>query len=226
MADSGSPFSRRAQPAGDGLTPVLRGGTSNDQLRRYNLSAVMTLVHRLGGLSRAELTRLTGLTRSAIGGLVAELTELGLVVEMAPADETGRVGRPSLQVMPDERLVAIAVAPDSDAITVGLVGLGGEVIRRVRYDTMRVPSVADTVKITQSVIAGMQHEISGRYRVVGVGIAVPGLVASASGRVLLAPQLNWHDQNLTEPLQRALGYPVYAGNDASLGALADRKSVV
>ena len=41
-----------------------RIGTSTDDVRRRNLSGVLTLVHRHRCMSRAELTRRTGLSRS------------------------------------------------------------------------------------------------------------------------------------------------------------------
>jgi hypothetical protein len=44
-------------------------GNNNDHVRRHNLSAVLGLAHRTGGLSRAQLTRATGLNRSTIADL-------------------------------------------------------------------------------------------------------------------------------------------------------------
>ena len=49
----------------------------NDGVRQRNLSTVLELVHRQGAPSRAELTASTGLNRSTIGALVAELASLG-----------------------------------------------------------------------------------------------------------------------------------------------------
>ena len=91
--------------------------------RRHNLSRLLTLVHREGAQSRAALTRRTGLNRSTIAGLVAELVELGLVAETEPTAPSG-VGRPSPLVTADPSVVALTVNPDIDAVTVGLVGLG------------------------------------------------------------------------------------------------------
>jgi predicted NBD/HSP70 family sugar kinase len=203
------------------LTLGSRGGSSNDQLRRYNLSMVMTLIHHSGGCSRAEITRRMGLNRSTVGALVAELVELGLAFEGEPESVVGRVGRPSVQVFPNPDIVALAVYPDVDAITVCIVGLGGEVIRRIRYDTVRVPTVHETVNVVKAVVDGMRGEIASSFRVAGVGVAVPGLVNSKDGRVLIAPHLGWRDASLAAALSKALEYPVFAGNDASLGAIAE-----
>ncbi|TFC58366.1 ROK family transcriptional regulator [Cryobacterium sp. TMT2-15-1] len=182
---------------------------------------ILTMIHHSSGCSRAELTRRTGLNRSTISALVAELVELGMAFEGEPEDVPGRVGRPSLQVFPSPKIAAIAVSPDVDAITVGLVGLGGEVIRRIRFDTARIPTVSETVNAVKAIVDGMRGEIEQNYRIAGVGVAVPGLVDTVDGRVLIAPHLGWRDCALTSTLARVLRFPVYAGNDASLAAIAE-----
>src|SRR5680860_1470103 len=101
-------------------------GSSHDDVRRRNLSVILRLVHRDGPASRSQLTRLTGLNRSTIAALVAELADLGLVEEREP-DATNQVGRPSPIVAVSDSFVAIAVNPEIDAVTVGIVGLDGTV---------------------------------------------------------------------------------------------------
>ena len=51
--------------------PLFAASTSpSDTTRRANLSLVLSLVHHRGALSRADLTRATGLNRSTIATLV------------------------------------------------------------------------------------------------------------------------------------------------------------
>jgi DNA-binding IclR family transcriptional regulator len=79
--------------------PVTGLGRNLDGVRRGNLSAVLGLVHRAGAASRSAITQLTGLNRSTVAALVAELVALELVVENSP-ESTNRVGRPSPVVTP------------------------------------------------------------------------------------------------------------------------------
>ncbi|MDM7990664.1 ROK family transcriptional regulator [Arthrobacter sp. zg-Y877] len=187
--------------------------------RSTSLSRILTLLHRSGPLSRADLTRLTGYNRSTVGTLTADLASLGLAYETDPP--AGRVGRPSPLVHPNERVAAVVVHPDVDAVTVGLVGLGGRVHRRVRHDTVTPPSVEETVSITRAVLAGMAPDLAAMDRIAGVGVAVPGLTRTSDGHVLLAPHLGWRNEPLAAPLSQALGLPVFAGNDATLGSVAE-----
>jgi predicted NBD/HSP70 family sugar kinase len=196
-------------------------GSSHDDVRRHNLSVVLRLVHRSGAASRSQLTRVTGLNRSTIAALVAELVERGLVVEREPSS-TNQVGRPSPIVSVSEQVVALAVNPEIDAVTIGIVGLDGQVHRRVRYPTDQSPTVHEAVNIAAAVIDGMRGELDSTFKVVGIGVAVPGLVRAHDGLVRHAPHLGWIDEPLAEMLEAATGYPVLAANDASLGAMAER----
>ncbi|WP_342022521.1 ROK family transcriptional regulator [Arthrobacter citreus] len=199
----------------------MSAGTSpGTDIRGQNLSRVLTLLHRRGPLSRADLTRICGYNRSTVSALVAELAELGLAYETDPP-ALKRVGRPSPLVHANEKVAAIAINPDVDAVTVGLVGLGGKVHRRVRYDAGSPPTVVDTVNISRAVVDGMQSELAGMTRIAGVGAAVPGLVNSHDGSVLLAPHLLWSGEPLADALSAGLGLPARAANDANLGSLAE-----
>ncbi|WP_431220278.1 ROK family transcriptional regulator [Leifsonia xyli] len=196
-------------------------GTNLDTVRRHNLATVLGMVHREGALARSALTQATGLNRSTVGALVGELVELGLVEERQP-EQSNRVGRPSPLVAPDGRVVAIAVNPEIDAVTVGIVGLDGHVHRRVRYPTRHIPSAAEAVAIVSAVIDGLRPQLAAASRTVGIGVAVPGLVREEDGVVRLAPHLEWAEEPFAAQLAAATGFPVLAANDASLGANAER----
>ncbi|WP_309068214.1 ROK family protein, partial [Microbacterium sp.] len=59
-------------------------------------------------------------------------------------------------------------------------------------------------------------------RLVGGGAAVPGLVRASDGLVRLAPHLRWRDEDIAGRLADATGLDFVIGNDASLGARAER----
>ena len=195
-------------------------GNNLDTVRRHNLATVLGLVHRGGPAARSQLTQSTGLNRSTVGALVGELVDLGLVQESEPS-ASNRVGRPSPMVAADSRVVAIAVNPEVDAITVGVVGLDGTLHRRVRYPTGHVPTAAEAATIVGAVVDGLRPDLATFTRVVGIGVAVPGLVREADGVVRLAPNLEWVDEPFTRMLEDATGFSARAANDASLGATAE-----
>jgi len=196
-------------------------GNNHDDVRRHNLSTLLRLVHRGGQVSRSQLTRLTGLNRSTIGALVAELVERNLVVEGQP-QPTNQVGRPSPVVAANSRVLAFAVNPEIDAVTVGLVGLGGVVHRRIRHELERSPSPSEAVRVASNAIASLSAGLAPTDRMAGIGVAVPGLVRATDGLVRHAPHLGWRDAPFSDLLGAATGLRVAADNDANLGVSAER----
>ena len=195
-------------------------GMSVEGVRRRNLGEVLRLVHREGSQSRARITASTGLNRSTVADLVGSLVEAGLVEEREP-DQTRRVGRPSPIVAPSRDVVTIAVNPEVDAIEVGAVALGGVVRARVREEVDHLLAPEETAGTVARILDGWREGELAGARVVGVGVAVPGLVRRDDGIVRLAPHLGWRDAAVGEPLRDVTGLPVVVGNDASLGARAE-----
>ncbi|TPW78284.1 ROK family protein [Schumannella sp. 10F1B-5-1] len=190
-----------------------------DSVRRRNLSRVLALVHEGRGVARSGLTAQTGLNRSTVAALVAELIDLGLLRETDPVP-VGRVGRPSPAVQPHPDVVALAINPELDAVTVGVVGLGARVDARVRHAVGHPVTADETVSIVRDVVARLRRGALRGRRLIGAGIAVPGLVRD-DGLVRWAPHLDWTDEPLSDAIAAALGVPAFAANDATLGARAE-----
>ncbi|MEL0236859.1 MAG: helix-turn-helix domain-containing protein, partial [Aquiluna sp.] len=107
------------------------GVHSNTGVRKSNLSQVLTLVHTFGRLTRSDIGLKTGLNRSTVLDLVAELQDLGLVRQEVPSG-AGEVGRPSVEVIASDSVVSFVVIPRLGELTVGTVGLGGRIFAQKR----------------------------------------------------------------------------------------------
>jgi predicted NBD/HSP70 family sugar kinase len=199
-------------------------GQRSETVRRANLSTILRDVHERGAMSRSALVARTGLTRSAIRGLIGELVAADLVTEER-AERLGSPGRPSPLVHPNPdgaAVLALEIAVDS--LAVAIVGLGGSVLRQVRVDRPRGHLSADAIVADLVDLATQARRKSGGGAVlVGTGVAVVGTVRRADGFVSLAPNLGWRDEPLGERLGRTLGFPgpIQVGNEADLGALGE-----
>ncbi len=199
-------------------------GQRSETVRRANLSAILRELHARGPLSRSELVARTGLTRSAIRGLIGELVAADLVSEERAAP-LGTPGRPSPVVRPnpeDAAVLALEIAVDS--LAVGLVGLGGEILERVRVDRPKEHiSVEDVVADLVELVTLVRARRPNVDPLVGIGVAIVGVVRRTDGLVSMAPNLGWRDVPLGERLGLALGdsVPIAVANDADLGALAE-----
>lgn len=201
-------------------------GQRSETVRRANLSAIVRELHLGGPLSRSELVALTGLTRSAIRGLIGELVMGGLVREerSAPA---GTPGRPSPLVRPDaDGTLVLAVEVNVDSLAAAVVGFGGRVHDIARVDRPRAhlsldEIVADVVELVEP----MRSRLAPDEALVGIGVAVAGIVRRTDGLVRLAPNLGWQDAPLGSRLAAALRLPapMHVANEADLGGLAEHR---
>jgi predicted NBD/HSP70 family sugar kinase len=209
---------------GPGARQHPRIGRGQDEVRRHNLSVLLRAVHVQGPTSRARLTASTGLNRSTIGTLAAELAEAGLIREETVVERRG-AGRPSLVVTPErERVYVLALNIGVDRLVAARVGLGGMVLDRrqivLSHGDYDVPKMLRRVA---SLSRSLLDNAPKRSVLVGIGVAVPGIVRREDGFVRLAPNLAWVDVPLGDLIGQPLspGLPVTVGNDADLGALAE-----
>jgi predicted NBD/HSP70 family sugar kinase len=201
-------------------------GQRSETVRRANLSAIIRELHAGGPLSRSDLVARTGLTRSAIRGLVGELAAAGLVSEERAASQ-GTPGRPSPLVSADPRsAVVLAMEIAVDSMAVAVVGLGGTVFELERMDrpsghASGAAVAADLADLATAVLARQQP----RDPVVGVGVSVVGVVRRSDGFVSTAPNLGWRNVPLGTELMAALSFsaPISIANDADLGALVEHR---
>lgn len=196
-------------------------GRNREDLREHNLSTIVSLLHRFGTLSRAQLTSSTGLNRTTISNLVSELKDLGLVYESQSAGPTG-VGRPSVMVSLSADVVAFAVNTALDATTVGVVNLLGQVIMKARRPNPANLTPTMAVQIANDLIIHMRAKLAPGTRIIGVGVAIPGQVRVAEGLVRFAPAFKWINAPFGPMLNKLSNLPVFIDNDASLGCLAER----
>ena len=201
-------------------------GQRSETVRRANLSAIVREIHTNGPLSRSGLVSRTGLTRSAIRSLIGELVDTGLVSERRSAS-LGTPGRPSplVRLTPDSAVVlAMEIAVDS--LAVAIVGLGGTVLELIRVDRPRGHSSVDEVVddlVELASVARARQQVD--EALVGIGVAVVGVVRRTDGLIAMAPNLGWHDVPLGDRLARALAVsvPISIANEADLGALAEHR---
>lgn len=201
-------------------------GHRSETVRRANLSAIVQALHLRGPMSRSELGVATGLTRSTIRGLVGELAGADLVEE-APGAPAGTPGRPSPTVRPDpDAATALALEINVDSLAVAVVGFGGTVRELRRVDRPRghlseAELVADLLDLAEPHIEALRGDPS----LVGVGVAVAGVVRRSDGMVRHSPNLGWREVPLGARLAEALGLEasVRVANEADLGALAEHR---
>lgn len=201
-------------------------GTNQEAVRRHNLGTLLRHVHDSGEVSRAELTGQMGLNRSTIAGLVTELETLSLIEHTSPATGPRGAGRPSAGVrIRDDGPYVVAVDLGVDRAEVARVGLGGRIWVRASAPIPPEPEAWQVGATVAGLIRQVVAPSSANAPLLGIGVAVPGLVRRSDGLIRHAPNLNWHDVSFGSIVLAALSLdvPIALGNDADLGALAEHR---
>jgi len=211
-----------ARPVPIDQTPIAHGalGTRSENVRRSNLETILRRLHLGGPATRSDLVAATGLTRSAVGTLVGELTEMAYVYE-EQSTSGGSRGRPSPLVLPSPVNVVIAIEILVDEVAVAAFELGGELVELVRLDRAG-RSLDRTVADLATTVAEIVDPLPDDTAVHGIGVAVAGVVRPTDNTVLVAPNLGWRDVPLADLIRRHLAFdlPVVVANEGDLGAIA------
>src|SRR5690606_38614570 len=147
------------------------------------------------------------------------------LVEESPGVATAGPGRPSPVVSPrPEGATVLALEISVDSVAAATVGIGGHVygkVRRARPRDSRSPeaTVDDVVNVARPLLDALTRG----QALVGVGVAIAGVVRREDGFVHLAPNLGWRNIPLGTilPARLGLGDSVLMANEADLGALAE-----
>jgi predicted NBD/HSP70 family sugar kinase len=185
--------------------------------RRSNERLVLRTIYDQGPVSRAEIARITGLTRTTVSDVVEGLIGEGLVLETGTGRSTGGKAPILLEVPADARHV-VGVDVDRDRLSGAVVNLRGEVRARVSRDLAGHDGEAalqDLESLVSDLVAGASRPL------VGIGIGTPGLVDAARGTVLWAVGLDWRDAPVGPRLVARTSLPVVVINDSQAAAMAE-----
>lgn len=194
-------------------------------LRDRNRSRVIAVLKEQGRASQAEIARATGLSRTTVSTLIAEMKDAGLVSDAGAQLDASRAGRPGVQlVLQDPAQAVVGIDFGHSHVQVAIADLAHNVLGERRCDldvNRRALEALDTsARMFDELLAetGVAHE-----NVVGAGIGIPGPVDREHGTVGSASILpGWVGLRIASEMQARLGLAVEIENDANLGALAEQ----
>ncbi len=192
-------------------------------LKNSNRALILECV-RCRPLSRADIGRKTGLSKSAVSMLTAEMILEGLLKEAGLSDKAGTIGRTSILVdLVGSYGYAIGVALHRRRIGVCAVNVKTDRLFSRWMDTASF----DTADAALDRIAATVREELDRLglpweKCLGIGVSSPGPLDRSSGVILNPPELPlFCGCPITEKLRERFGCRVYIENNAVALALLD-----
>jgi predicted NBD/HSP70 family sugar kinase len=199
---------------------------SLESLRRLNRLRVIRALRDEGQISRAEIARRTGLSRSTVSSLVADLQADGLVVERPePGLAFGaQGGRPPILLSFDASAgAAVGIDFGHSHLRVAVSDLASTILaersRPLDTDHDALQGLDAAAELVAETLADAGVE---RTTVIGAGMGLPGPIESGEGVVGTSAILpGWIGMTAEAEMRRRLEIPVMVDNDANLGALAE-----
>ena len=189
---------------------------SSETARRINRDIVLELIRANQPLSRADLSRRSGLQRSTVSLIVEQLIEENWVCEGAMA--AAPRGRPSTLLELNVDLVVIAVDIHPKQATVATVDLNGRLLSRSVVTVTSDP--ASSMRLITECMLRMQRALPGKT-IEGIGVALPGRIDPGTHLLVFAPNLQWPDFDLKGAIEKKMHLPVTMENAATACLIAE-----
>jgi predicted NBD/HSP70 family sugar kinase len=197
-------------------TKTLPGKATHQQTRAYNAALVLRALYDHGPISRADVARMTSLTRTTVGEITAELIGDGLAQEIGRGPSTGGKAPILLELVDDSRHV-IGLDLGEVRFRGALVDLRGNVERTAEREL----GAADGDEAVQQVHELIEELGSGRRAaLLGIGVGTPGIVDADTGTIRRAFNLAWQELPVGASLRDRYVVAVEVANDSRAAALA------
>ncbi|MFD1172314.1 ROK family transcriptional regulator [Oceanobacillus picturae] len=190
-------------------------------MKSVNKSIILNKVRTAEPISRAQIAKETKLTPPTVSSIVKELLEEGIIRESSLGESQG--GRkPTMLHINLDAFYVIGVDAGPQRVTSILTDLAGNIIHRADKQLFTPITNEQFMKILKNAIS---ETIGGANRekreMVGIGVAMHGVVNVETGTSLIAPNLNLKNIPIKEELEKEFKLDVKVENDARAMALGE-----
>ncbi|MDY5129584.1 ROK family transcriptional regulator [Actinotignum urinale] len=170
----------------------MKARKDSTSIRQENIGLVLgAILQEHEGISRADISKTTGLTRATVSRLVEELLDAQILEELAPVYPP--TGRPALPlVVKKGKQCAIGVEINLEYVAVQIIDIAGNTLFEDKKTVDLRNSEPETVlrKLSATIESYLTNT---DLDILSVVLCIPGLVAEDAQTILTAPNLGWHN---------------------------------
>jgi len=191
----------------------------NKTLNKLN---VLEIIKSIPEVSRAEISRRTGLTKPTVSLIVDELINDRLVYETGVGESSS--GRKPTMLNFNSKaysVIGINFSPGT-SLDIAEVDLGGNLLNVISIEQNLFLDPDSVLKIIKDSLKDFfMKEVSNPSNVLGIGVGLPGYIDRSNGLVKVMYNFGWKEVNFSEQLQKTFQLPVFIDNEANALALAE-----
>jgi predicted NBD/HSP70 family sugar kinase len=183
---------------------------SNDVGRTINRDILLQLIRTIQPVSRADLSRRSGLQPSTVSQIVDQLLGEGWIAEGANR-QTARGRHPRILTLNDA-LAILAVDIHPEQAVVAMVDLNGRII-----SSSTIMAGKDPARAVKSIVSCLKRlrDSYPNKSLEGIGVSMPGRVSAETQRLVFAPNLGWGAFDLKRGIEEEMGLTVEIENAAN-----------
>lgn len=190
---------------------------TRQQTKYHNRDLVLKIIFEHESISRAEIARITSLTRTTVSDIVADLLQEGLISEVGVGPSQGGKSPILLSLVEDSRyLIGLDLAQNQ--FCGAIISLRGKI-----HKTITAPVGNYSGAKSLDLLFNILDQLLGApyHPMVGIGVGTPGLVKAREGVVVNAVNLDWKDLPLGQLLRDRYHLPVSVLNDSQAAAMGE-----
>ncbi|WNS79123.1 ROK family protein [Domibacillus sp. DTU_2020_1001157_1_SI_ALB_TIR_016] len=188
-------------------------------VKKMNKRRLLQEVIHHSPISRANLSKTTGLNKSTVSAQIQELVDEKFIFEIGQGQSSGG-RRPVMLMFNKQAGYAIGVDIGVGDMIVLLTDLDGSIVSEHYFD-LNQSSPDETIELLLKTIQQVIDKMPGSpYGLIGIGICVPGLV-NRSEQIVLTPNSHWDNIELKKIVEDAFQVPVTIENEANAGAYGE-----
>ena len=194
---------------------------SFDLMKKLNVSLILQTIREDGPISRAQIAEDTDLTAATISKITRELIEVDLIKEGTIGKSSG--GRPPIMLELNAKagyLIGINLGPG--LLEVILTNLDGEIINKQSKEIEIIEQEIVLNKVKKMIRDVIKASKIDNDKLMGIGIALHGMVDSDKGESIFAPFYGWHYVQIREFFAKEFSVPVFIENDVRAMALGEK----
>ncbi|KAA6472935.1 ROK family transcriptional regulator [Bacillus swezeyi] len=190
-------------------------------MKSVNKSIILNKIRTAEPISRAQIAKETRITPPTVSSIVKELIDQGLVKESTLGNSSG--GRkPTMLHINTGAFYVIGVDAGPETVECILTDLAGGIFQRTS-SLLEKPLTNDKFMavLKENIDTILSHSSVDQEKIIGIGIAMHGVVDAETGTSLIAPILNLTNIPIKEALEREFNLTVKVENDARAMALGE-----
>lgn len=188
-------------------------------IKQQNRREVLEMIIKEGPISKSVIAKNMNMSPTSSTRIVNYLLHEGLIIEDV-SNGTNK-GKRNLLSTNQNNIFNISAEVDIDSISLAVINLKGKIILKdsIHIETLDEEKVADI--LGEEIVKISKNQIVDGKKIMGVGIAIPGIINFETGTVKISTQFNWENVPFAKMIQEKTGYEVLIDNELKLKALAE-----